>query len=108
MNVFKKLISISILVVMAIVTLSIQVEAKKFDKSYLNPGKAAKARRHSSFLGGSPDQPVISGSRKARKSSSVYVAAGDLDGDDRAYIIRKKTSRKSFVLPYIEQDNLYK
>ncbi len=103
MNAFKKLISISILVVMAIVTLSIQAEAKKFDRSYLSPGKA----RSSSFTGGSPDRPVIAGLKKARKSSSVFVAAGDVNGDRRS-ANRKKNSRKSFILPYIEQDNIYK
>lgn len=108
MNAFKKLISISILVVMAIVTLSIQAEAKKFDKSYLNSGRAAKARPSSSFLGGDPDRPVIAGSRKARKPSSVHVAAGDVNGDDNFRANRKKNSRKSFILPYIEQDNIYK
>ena len=105
MNVFKKLISISIFAVIMVVILSPQVEAKKFDRSYLGPGKSARARHSSSLLGGDPDRPVIAGSKTSRKSSSVHVAAGDADGDDRA---RKRVSRKSFILPYIEQDNIYK
>lgn len=105
MNAFKKLISISILVVMAMVTLSIEAEAKKFDRSYLGLGKAAKARRSSS---GHTDRPIVTGSKKSRKSSSVFVAAGDVNGDGRPDANRKKNSRTFFILPYIEQDNLYK
>jgi hypothetical protein len=104
MNAFKKLISISILAVIMVVTLSPQVEAKKFDRSYLGLGKSARAR-HSSFLGGDPDRPVIAGSKTLRKSSAVRVSAGDVNRDDRA---RKRASRKSFILPYLEQDNVYK
>ena len=108
MNAFKKLMSISILVVTAIVTLSIQVEAKKFDRSYLGLRKAAKARRHSSFLVGNPDRPIVVGSKCSRRYSSVRVAAGDVNGEGRPDLIRKRTARRFFILPYIEQDSIYK
>ncbi|MEW6210588.1 MAG: hypothetical protein AB1631_19645 [Acidobacteriota bacterium] len=103
MNRFKKLISISILIILAIASLSVEVEAKKFDKLCL--GKA-KVRRASSFLGGDPDQPIVVGSKRRRRSSSVAVA--DFNGDGRPDLTRKRNSRKIFILPYIEQDNLYK
>ena len=105
MNAFKKLISISILAVIMVATLSLQVEAKKFDRSYLGLGKSARARHSSSFLGGDPDRPVIAGPKTLRKSSSAHVAAGNANGDDRA---RKQASRNSSILPYLEQDNIYK
>ncbi len=108
MNRFKKLISISILVLLAIASISIEVEAKKFDRSTLGLGKAAKARRHKSFLEGNPDRLILVGSKRLRKSSSVRVATGDFNGDGRPDLIRKRASRKFHILPYIEQDNLYK
>jgi hypothetical protein len=105
MNRFKKLISISILA-LAVASISIEVEAKKFDRSTLGLGKAAKTRRHSSFLEGNPDRPIVVGSRRSRRS--VRVAAGDINGDGKADLIKRRVTRNLHILPYIEQDNLYK
>jgi hypothetical protein len=110
MSVFKKFmsaVSSIILVIGLVVALSTQAEAKKFDKSCLPPGKAAKARRHFSFLEGNPDQPVIVGAIRSRRSY-VRVAAGDINGDGKPDAVRKRVYGKLHILPYIEQDNLYK
>lgn len=130
MNIFKKRISaaVTILFVTAIVAaLPAQVEAKKFDRSTLGLGKAAKARRSSSFLGGDPDRPIIIGSKGSRRSSSVsakkrgtafFIDASSIYGSDVKRTLSAKkhgiagqaqgASRKFHILPYIEQDNLYK
>jgi hypothetical protein len=98
MNQFKKTIATAVstlMIVMAFAIISVEeAEAKRkapFDQSYLPPGNMAKVRR--SVKISAPHGGV-------RKTAKV------IDKDGKFLGIRN--SRQSFILPYIEQDNLYR
>lgn len=113
MNALKKSISSrigSLLMLLALTSAAvIEVKANKFDKGYLPPVSAAKARRSASLLVGT-DGGVW--------RNRVRVATGDVNGDS---LVNRRRNRRasrlshrnrniptSHILPYIEQDNLYR
>jgi hypothetical protein len=98
MNRFKTTIATAVstvMIVMAFALISIgEAEAKSkapFDQSYLPPGNMAKVRRSVKI------SAPYGGVRKATKVT---------DKDGKFLAIRN--SRRSFILPYVEQDNLYR
>lgn len=98
MNRFKTTIATAVTTGMIfmtfVLTAATEVVAKgkaPYDHSYLPPGNAAKARRFS--RGFAPRNGV-------RKSAKVIMRDGAFLG--------VRASRRAYILPYLEQDNLYK
>ena len=98
MNRFKTTIATALTTLMILMTFVLtattEVVARgkaPFDHSYLPPGKAAKARRLSRVF--APRSGV-------RKTAKVITRGG------KVLVVR--TSRRANILPYLEQDNLYK
>jgi hypothetical protein len=96
MNRLKKTIATAVTtLMMAFALISVgEAEAKNkapFDRSYLPPGYMAKARRSAK----------ISAPR-----GGVWKAAKVIDRDGKFLGLR--TPRRLGILPYIEQDNLYR
>lgn len=98
MNRFKTIIATAVTTGMIfmtfVLTAATEVVAKgkaPYDHSYLPPGNAAKVRRLSRVL--APRGGV-------RKAAKVRVR------DGKVRVVR--TSRRAYILPYLEQDNLYK
>lgn len=95
---FKKTIATAVttlMILMAFAILSVgEAEAKRkapFDQSYLPPGNTAKVR---------PSAKVSAPTGGVGKTAKV------IDKDGKFMGIRN--SRRSHILPYIEQDNLYR
>ncbi len=127
MNVYQKHIATTmtaILIAMTLITVgAMEVEANKFDRGYINPNRTAKARSTPSASNG----PTTGGNGKTIKSRRERVVniTADWNGDSRDTVgIRNRARRtinqsqfygntqrrnqKLSILPYIEQDNLYR
>jgi hypothetical protein len=108
----------SMFFVMTLVTVgAFEVWANKFDKGYLPPGNSAKARRKASPVIGT-DGGIWRNRASAIRVGAIRVGAGDITGDNNRRRIRSLAPRsisqsnrnisKSYILPYIEQDNIYR
>jgi hypothetical protein len=98
MNRLKKTIATAVttlMIMMAFALISVgEAEAKSkapFDQSYLPPGNMAKARRSAKI---------------SAPKGGVWKAAKVIDRDGKFLGLR--TPRRFGILPYIEQDNLYR
>ena len=118
MNRLKKHLSVtfsSMFMVMMLVTAgALEVKANKFDKGYLPPVTNTKARRVASS--------VIStdGGIWRNRAQTVRVATGDVNGDNILNRHRNRSGARLsgtqvnrnphtfHLLPYLEQDNLYR
>jgi hypothetical protein len=127
MNVYQKHIATTMRAILIATTLitvgAMEVEAKKFDRGYINPNRAAKARSTPSASNGSANG-WTGKTIKSRRDRVVNITA-DWNGDLRDTVgIRNRTrtqsnqmqiqrtirnrNQKLSILPYIEQDNLYR
>jgi hypothetical protein len=98
MNRLKKTIATAVTTLMIMTAFALlavgEAEAKSkapFDKGYLPPGNMAKARRSAKL---------------SAPKGGVWKAAKVIDRDGKFLGLR--TPRRSGILPYIEQDNLYR
>ncbi len=125
MNVFKKHITTTINAILMTTALisagALEVNAKKFDRGYLNPGRSAKTRPASSTFIGSANSGIWKTTNlgaAAVPGQSVNVAGngygqnhfgrGNRQQGFVSGVYRDLPSRQSSLLPYIEQGNLYR
>lgn len=131
MSVFKKYRATTIsaiLIAIALVTAgAMKVEGKIFNRGYGNSGRAAKARPNAYAINGSATGGIGKTTRlrgQAWRDKNVNITS-DWNSDGKDTVGRRNRNRtfanqlqgqrtlrngnrKSFILPYIEQDNLYR